>query len=164
MKKITKRKINKIEPVSDTEIELTDNIIELLEYDLEENGVLTYNSVPIKLSGKYLIRLSNDNLNFDKENFVPFRPIKNHKHIQFLIDFLYEEKPKYEIKTKKIKNEELNKNFYISTIYCGERIIARSKSLPSEIESKFYVLYVYYFGSEGILDKIREIRHFGKEK
>jgi hypothetical protein len=142
------------------EVNLYEEIIDLLEYDISENYILQYNGIPIRIRNKILIKLCDETIDYDAEKYITFKPLKNHRHCQLILDFLHEnENEKIELIVKK-NMEEKNRFTGILTDTELDIVINQTDECFSEIEAKFKVLYTYLFDDKNINKRINKIRKY----
>jgi len=147
-------------PICKEEVKFYEKVIKLLGWK-EKNGELYKNMFPILVNGKKLIKLG-ENPIYDK-NVIAFRPLRNNKHCQYLINYLFEkESGVSDILT--IKNE----NIYSAKILDHhEEIMIEVDNCRTEVEAKFIVIFQFYFGdTEKYMKKIRQFdeEYYSKEK
>ena len=154
------------------EVSINNDIINILEFTVNsrENFRLEYNGLPLKTGNRKLILMIPKTINYDKDQYIPFRPIKNHKHLGMILDYIqhneYEnailvsKKDKIEIKNE--ENDEIKEiNEYTVELRNGKEILSTAKSIYSEIDAKFRCLYYYFFGqSKEIDDKMTNIYNY----
>lgn len=163
----TKTKKQQLYSFSKQERLLYDEIIDLLEFKInhKDNSKLEFNGIPIIINNKYLVRMCKKSDDLDPSKYTPFKPLKNMKHLQFLLDYIHENEYEYaEFNINKDMDDNGNKIIIVS-LYDpeSEEVLAVSNKSYSEIEGKFKCLYAYFYGEE-YLDKlsndIRMIRKY----
>jgi hypothetical protein len=69
------------------EFYLTKLILDLLEVDLEDNGRLYHESLPMKYKNKFLTLVGyKEFAKFDDKELLPLRPFTNQNHAEYLIN------------------------------------------------------------------------------
>jgi hypothetical protein len=145
-----------------TEENLYSELIDLMEIDVNDDNILEYNGVPLKVKGRILLRLCDETMSYNRKLFITFKPLKNHKHCQLLINYIHEEiKENYEIITKRIPSGEDDRFLYIGKIYDPELdlIVLESTKSYSEIEAKFKVLASFLL-NRNVDKEINDIKRF----
>ena len=147
------------------EIRLTDEITELMEWDLRDSkdikDVKVYycDFIPILIGKCNVSNITTMFKHGKDDRLIYFRPMKNGKHCQFLVDYLYEHEGEIEdILISKDKDTKL---------YSGRIIIEDGSEYKltdhyTETELKFALFYLYYTGKD-ITKTIKRI-HDADEK
>lgn len=79
---MTKRKYVHIQ-----EYNLTKLLLDIMEIDIEDDGTLYYEALPLKYKSKYLTFIEYKEFNkFNNKEMVPLRPFINQNHAQYLIN------------------------------------------------------------------------------
>ena len=131
------------------EIKLTNDVVEILEWDLKYDEELKVNVYycdffPITINR---CRVSNITTMFSHgkdDKLVYFRPMKNGKHCQFLVDYLYEHEDIDEILVSKDKDTKL----YSGRIVMNDGEEYKLDNHYTETELKFALFYLYYFNED----------------
>jgi len=154
------------------EMDINNDIINILELTVnsKENFRLEYNGLPLKTGNRKLILMIPKTINYDKSQYIPFRPVKNHKHLNMILDYIqhneYENAVLISKKEKiEVKNEETDEvkeiNEYTVELRNGKEILSTVKSIYSEIDAKFRCLYYYFFDkTDEIEEKINNICNY----
>lgn len=144
------------------EIKLTNDIIGLLEWTEKKlpqskTNVLFCNYFPVMINKTHAINLTRNEEKIKDIDYAFFRPMRNGKHCQLMVDGAYEVDDSIEeiITVKDPKTRRISG--YLRTNE-GDTIKI-SKSVFTESEFKFAVLYLYWFG-EDISESIIEIHEF----
>lgn len=127
------------------EIKLVNEVLEIMEIDVEEDGkhqLLKKNFLPLVLNGKQLINITENLRDFDRSVYITFRPITNGKHVQLLMDFIYEYDDDVVAEILSIKKDD--GTFEVRLIGHDDEIVLSATSLK-ETSAKFLVFYKYYF-------------------
>ena len=146
------------------EVKLYEDIIEILteiEVNEEGNYEILYNGLPVLISGRKIVKLC-DELDLDNmEGKITFRPLKNHKHCQYLIDYLQiVESDDIEVKIIKVLQDDGKYKYSgVITDLDGNEII-RANKCGKEIEAKFKVVYNYIVGEKDISKELIKISKY----
>lgn len=148
--------------VCDEEIRITNDIVEILEWKEREikgfDVPLLHNFLPININKCFVANLG-QHVNHKKKNdeLVFFRPIKNGRHCQFLMDYMYENEEDIEsIDIVVDKNEKYRNYTGKITLSDGETI--KIGSFLTENEAKVALFLLYYNG----VDESKAIRQIHK--
>lgn len=161
MRKKTKRQI-----YSSMEMELYKEILEIIEFEINDDYSLSYNKIPIKIKNKFLTLLNEETMNSDREDIITFKPLRNYNHLDMIFDRIKEldELPLLDLRIGKVivKNEKGDYFLYVAKIYDNDICIEASSKSFTELEAKFKVLYKYIVGKEAD-SVIKQIKRFDKE-
>jgi hypothetical protein len=140
------------------EVELYQEIITLLEWKVKKpNNELFNDFFPVMVSGKALVKLDPDTARLDYKKFITFKPLKNNKHCQFLVELLYEEEDVQDLVTYGRQGE------YGAKVVDQEgNILQEITECDTETEAKFCVIYEYFL-EDGIKERIEPIKEFDEK-
>ena len=151
------------------EADLYNDILSILEYDVNpfNNYQLEYNGLPIKCGNKKLIKLCGKNIYYDNEEYMAFRPLKNTKHCNIILDYIqFNEHEDAVLYTHKIYDEEKPEEkplFKAELRSESEGLLAEAESTENELFAKFKCLYIYFYGdSEELNKKLQIISDYNK--
>ncbi len=146
--------------IHEKEMQLTQAATEYVEWSSKKHGeykvnVLFSDFYPI-ISNKTFVSVDYDAYNEKKHRGVTlFRPIKNMRHCQYLIDFLFTECGVQDILISKNNKSGAFKGRLINEDGTELKI----SGLYSEVEVKFALFYLF-MTDEDIVEDIKEIRAF----
>ena len=143
----------------DEEANLYQEIIALLEWKVKKPNNQLYNDFfPVMVSEKALVKLCLETAKLDYKKFITFKPLKNNKHCQFLVELLYEEQQVQDLLTIK----QQNKSYGAKIIDYENNILEEISNCDTETEAKFCVIYQYFL-TDDIKDKIKPIKDFDEK-
>ena len=136
------------------EAKIYNEIIDSLEISVNkfDNFRLEYNGLPLRIGTRKLIKLCGSNINYDEKEYIPFRPLKNHKHCTLILDYIqhneYENAILVTSKNKIESNDDKRKNKFHFKVELrnGNEVLSTGESTRTEIEAKFKCLYYYLYG------------------
>ena len=144
------------------EINFTNEILNSLEWverklEGKKVNVLYCNYFPVMINKTFLVKLSRHEEKIKDVEFTFFRPIRNGKHCQIMIDGAYEidESINEIVTTRDTKSKKFTGWLETND---GKKIKV-SKQLYTESEIKFALLYLYWFDKD-ISNKLIEIHEF----
>ena len=136
---------------------LYEKIIELLEWKIKgDNKELFQDFFPVTISGKKLVKLDSNIKKIDYKKFITFKPLKNNKHCQFIIERLFDEEEVGDIFIIKDDNRKYGSKIVQKDT---DEIISEVSGYNTEIDAKFRILCKYFFGNE-LDDLITSIKKF----
>jgi hypothetical protein len=142
------------------EAELYQEIIALLEWKVKKPHNQLYNDFfPVMVSGKGLVKLDPAVTRLDYKKFITFKPLKNNKHCQFLVELLYEEENVQDLITY---GRDSNGKYSAKVVDHDNMIMQEVAGCDTETEAKFCVIYEYFL-EEGIMEKIKPIKEFDEK-
>ena len=148
------------------EVELYDNVISIIDFDVMDDETLMYNSLPLYVKKRKLVRLSENIVGYPKKTYMAFRPLKNHNHCQFLLEWIQEnEHPGCKIIVVREIISDTKRYFHGYLKDGDNNTIEEFHKCRSEIEAKFCVLYKFFdiMDDNIIKNKVRKIRNFDRE-
>ena len=126
------------------EIMLNRSVLDIMEWECrsQDNVSVLYNNFfPMMVNKKMLIAVTENLGNFDKREYITFRPTINGRHVQILIDFMYMNDDDVIDAIVTVKNDN---GPYTAIIrdQDGEEVL--STTGVTETESKFKLFYSFY--------------------
>lgn len=143
------------------EADLYQEIITLMEWMVKKpNNELVKDFFPVMVSGKALVKLDPSTAKLDYKKFITFKPLKNNKHCQFLVELLYEEEDVKDLVTYKQDDGRYGARVDLKDGTAVEEM----SDFDTETEAKFCVVYEYFLGGPvNIQDKIAPIKEFDEK-
>lgn len=149
--------------INSNEIKLTNEVIDIMEWiekkDSNGESILFKDFFPIMINKRHILRPETDR-HIDVNHYFFFRPLKNQKHVQFLIDYLFDNNPEL----KELKVFTNNKEYYNGK-YSGKLIDNNGETVIeltnyfTEIELKFSIFY-YFYNEIEVKNELKEIKMF----
>lgn len=136
------------------EVAITNDLIELLEWQEGDDGNLVRDFFPIRVGSKNLIQLQQKMDYYDYSTKITFRPYKSAKHIAFITDYLYMEENINSVYT--IKNDNGTYTGVIEMEEGNELIV---ENCLNNTHAEFCACCSYLFGDE-IIEQIKRIDKF----
>ena len=127
------------------EEEFYEELIKLLEWTIKgPNKEIFCDFFPVTVSGRKLVKFDSTIKRIDYKEFITFRPLKNNKHCQFLVDRLFEEEEVGELLINKNHGKYGAKVTQVST----EEIMLEVDNCDTELEAKIRIVSQYFFGGK----------------
>lgn len=141
------------------EVALYQEIISLLEWKVKGPTKELYKDFfPVMVSGKRLVKLDFGLGRLDYKAFITFKPLKNNKHCQFLVEQLFEDDDIGDLLTFPVGDGKHGARIVLKNGDEAERI----EGLDTETEAKFCIVYQYFLGGD-VKAKIAPIKEFDEK-
>lgn len=149
------------------EQDLYEEIINILDWNEKgDTHQLYLGTIPIICGKKKLIKMCEDNVYFDFKNFITFKPLKNSRHCQYLINFLYEQEDDIlDIKIIKFDEEDEKRKYQAQVIQKDTLEVMLETDLRDTETEAYFVLFYLWFSTEDetIEEKLKVIKEFDKD-
>lgn len=138
------------------EVQLYQDVINLLEWKVKGPQKEIYKDFfPVMVGGKRLVKLDQGLGRLDYKAFITFKPMKNGKHCQFMVEQLHEDDDVADLLTWVDGEGKHGARIVLGNGDEAERIEGRD----TETEAKFCVIYEYFLGGD-VESKIAPIKAF----
>jgi hypothetical protein len=143
------------------EVALYQEIISLLEWKVKQPNNQIFNDFfPVMVSGKALVKLDPSTTRLNYKEFITFKPLKNNKHCQFLVEFLYEDEESDVQDLLTVKQDD--RKYGAKIVDNEDNIIEEIYDCDTETEAKFCVIYQHFLGGD-IKKLIEPIKKFDEK-